>query len=59
MNFHSNYESLHQHVSKDALPEEFGGNCGKIDNSMAVTQVNGMKDFFIDLKKCAFEEGEE
>jgi hypothetical protein len=57
--FHSSYESLHEHINQDALPEEFGGNCGKLDNANSVAHVKLMEQYFLDLKKCAFPEKEE
>ena len=50
INFHSDFQSLHEFVSKDVLPEELGGNTGKFDNSICVKQSKTMEQYFKNLK---------
>ena len=50
MNFHPDLQSLHQHVNKDILPEELGGNAGQFDNSLCVNQTKSMEPYFKTLK---------
>ena len=46
INFHADFEALYEHVSQDLLPEEFGGNAGKFDNSVCVEQAKTMEQYF-------------
>ncbi len=51
--FHPDYDSLHQHVDKAALPEEFGGTAGTFDNSAcadAIEQMGDLLDQFTSIK---------
>jgi hypothetical protein len=54
IHFHPNYESLHEFVSKDVLPEELGGNGGKFDNSNCVQHAKTMEPYFLSLRKTVF-----
>lgn len=54
IHFHSTLESLYEHVDKEVLPEEMGGNCGKFDNSVCVSQTKAMEQYFKDLKATIF-----
>ena len=58
IHFHNSFESLHEKVSKDILPEELGGTAGKFDNSKTVEMVKSMEKNFADLKSCMYSESE-
>ena len=51
--FHDKLESLHKFVDKEILPGELGGNAGKFNNSEAVSAINEMSDYFLQLKSYA------
>ena len=57
IHFHSNLDALHAKVSKEVLPEELGGTCGKFDNSKAVEHATTMEKSFDDLKSCMYADG--
>ena len=50
INFHPDFQSLHEFVNKDVLPEELGGTAGKFDNSVCVEQTKSMEEYFKILK---------
>ena len=52
--FHDSNESLHKHVDKRILPEEYGGPMGKIDNEECVKQVHKIMDYLLETEKYAF-----
>ena len=52
--FHDSNESLHEHVDKRILPEEYGGPMGKFDNEECVKQVHKIMDYLLETEKYAF-----
>ena len=48
--FHTDFQSLHEFVNKDVLPEELGGNAGKFDNTICVEHTKSMEQYFKNLK---------
>ena len=51
MIFHADYETLYQHVDKQILPKEYGGNAGVFSNQESSAAVYEMLEFFIQVKK--------
>ena len=54
LHFHDSYESLHKHVDKSVLPQEYEGELGSFDsgiNAEATKQVQEMDNYFQALKK--------
>ena len=51
MIFHADYETLYQHVDKQILPKEYGGNAGAFSNQESSAAVYEMLEFFIQVKK--------
>ena len=49
--FHNNLESFHEHVDKEILPEELGGEQGIFDNSAASTSVYSLSEYFVQVQK--------
>ena len=48
---HNSNESLHEHIDKTILPEEYGGPLGKFDNSECAAQVYQIKDYLLEIQK--------
>ena len=55
INIHDSMESLHQHIGKDILPEEYDGTAGKLNNEDSVKAVISLAEYFQDLKKYIFQ----
>ena len=49
--FHSSLESLHEHVPKDILPEELGGDMGPYDNQHCVQAVFSIEKHFAKMQQ--------
>ena len=49
--FHDSLESLHDHVPKEILPEEFGGMQGIFDNSTCANRSINNKIYFTQLQR--------
>ena len=52
--FHEDNQSLHQHVCPSTLPKELGGTRGPFNNSTAVNVTKTMPDYFMEIKKYAY-----
>ena len=52
---HTDLEQLHQHVPKEILPEELGGDQPKFDNSDNVRELNKMEETFKTIKGFSLE----
>jgi len=53
--FHNSNETLHSYVDKDILPEELGGNAGKLNNEESVEAVLKMPELFQNIHKYIYQ----
>lgn len=52
---HDSFESLHQHVSLECLPEELGGNAGPFDNTLSAKAVKDIPEYFKQIKTYVYD----
>ena len=43
------------HFEKRALPEDFGGSLGRMNNDDFLKKLDALEDYFASLKKCQME----
>jgi len=55
INFHDSFEELHEYVSPDSLPEEFGGTRGPFETRVCQKALQNFEGYFEEVRRMADE----
>ena len=53
--FHESIEELHKHISKEILPNEYGGNMGPFTNKEIHEAIMKHEKYFMEVQEMAAE----
>ena len=53
--FHDTLNDLHEEVPREILPQEFGGDRGKMDHSDVKMSIQGFEDYFKEVRQLGQE----